>query len=105
MNALPKPEDCTPEVAAEIEYAKRWGEIKVLSRAEADSQLEGEELEAYNNFYQHVSDDLERMSSIANMIVKSLEKKKEIKPKTKGQRKRDKWAKVQAREAARAAAL
>merc|ERR1712071_27153 len=104
LYALPKPEDCTPEMLKDIDYMNRWGEIKVLPRAEAEATLKGAELEAYNNYHQHISDDLERMTEVAKMIVSSLEKKKEMKPKTKGQRKRDKWAKVQAREAAKAAA-
>lgn len=104
ISALPAADEVSADLAADMEYMKRWGEIKVLSRADAESTLQGAELEAYNNYHQHITDDVARMSEIANMIVKSLEKKKEMKPKTKGQRKRDKWAKVQAREAARAAA-
>merc|ERR1712157_687003 len=78
---------------------ERWGAIKVLSEEEARAQLEGEELESYLEYHQHIADDIERMKAIAEMMVKDMEKKKVIKPKTKGQRKRDKWAKVQERMA------
>merc|ERR1711937_925083 len=104
LYGLPSDEELTPEAIEEKRYMERWGEIKVLSPAEAESTLSGDELEAYKNYHQHVTDDLERMAAIAEMMVESLKKKKEIVPKTKGQRKRDKWAKVQAREAAKAAA-
>merc|ERR1711966_132133 len=104
LSALPTRDEASPEQAADMDYAQRWGEIKILSREDADSTLSGDELEAYNNYHQHVSDDIARMSQIAEMFVNNLEKKKEMTPKTKGQRKRDKWAQVQAREAAKAAA-
>merc|ERR1719203_1052011 len=79
---------------------ERWGAIKVLSEEDARAQLEGEELQSYLDYHQHIAEDIERMKAIAEMMVKDMDKKKEIKPKTKGQRKRDKWAKVQARMAA-----
>jgi len=102
LAALPKPEEASPEVLAEIEYANRWGEIKVLTKEQAEATLEGTELEAYNNYHQHVSDDIARMTEIATMFLGNLEKQEGVAPKTKGQRKRDKWAKVQALAAARA---
>ena len=81
----------------------KWTEVRHLSKEEAESQLEGDWLEAYNRFYQKYDDDMERMTEIANMLQKSIEPPK-VAAKSKGQKKRDKWALVQARAAARAAA-
>ena len=53
---------------------ERWGEIKVLAPDVAESTLEGDELEAYQNYHQHVKDDMERMEAICNMMVDSLKK-------------------------------
>ena len=81
----------------------KWAEVRHLSKEEAESQLEGDWLEAYNRFHTKYDDDMERMTEIVQMVQKAIEPPKVAK-KTKGQRKRDAWAKVQAREAARAAA-
>merc|ERR1712071_65134 len=104
MNALPPMEDMPAEMLEEKKFSDRWGEIKVLSPDEAESTLKGDELEAFKNYHQHITDDLARMSEIAGMIVENLDKTKLIKPKSKSQRKRDKWELSQKRAAANAAA-
>jgi hypothetical protein len=75
-----------------------------MTAEEADSQLEGEEREAYHEYHQEVREGVLKMQELAALMMKDVEPPR-IKPKTKGQRKRDKWARVQAREAAKAAAL
>lgn len=81
----------------------KWSEIRQLSKEEAESQLEGEWLEAYNRFFNKYHEDMEKMQQIATIVQKQIEPKK-VERKGKKQRKRDKWAIVQEREAARAAA-
>ncbi len=82
--------------------AKQWSEVRLLSREEAAKQLTGEWLDAYNRYYEKYDKHMEFMVEVARK-VQSLEPPK-IQKKTEGQKKRDRWAKVQAREAARAAA-
>lgn len=86
-----------------LEIQETWSEIRHLDRDEAQNKLEGEWLEAYNRFYQKYDEDMVKMEEIAQKLQKFIEPPK-IQKKTKGQKKRDKWAKVQAREAARAGA-
>lgn len=80
----------------------KWTEVRHLSKEEAESQLEGEWLEAYNRFYTKYDDDMTRMTEIATMLQKQIEPPK-VQKKSEGQKRRDKWALIQAREAARAA--
>ena len=82
--------------------AERWKEIRLLSDEEADAKLSGEELESYQNYHSAVKEDIEKMKKIAEMMLKNLEPPR-VQPKTKGQRKRDAFARKQAREAAAAA--
>ena len=72
-----------------------------MTQEEADAQLQGEELEAYNRYFKEVREGVLKMQELAEIMMKDVEPPR-IKPKTKGQRKRDKWARVQAREAAKA---
>lgn len=79
----------------------RWAEIRLLSNEEAAEQLSGDELEAFNNYHQRSSDDMDSATELATLIMKGVEIP-QVKPKTKGQRKRDKFAKSQALAAAKA---
>ena len=81
---------------------QRWGEIRAMSQEEADAQLSGEELETYHRYYKEMREGVLQMQELAQLMMKNVEPPR-IQPKTKGQRKRDKWARVQAREAAKAA--
>lgn len=74
-----------------------------MDREEAEKSLEGEWLEAYNRFFEKYDDDMTRMTEIAEKVQKMIEPPTAPK-KTKGQRKRDLYAKHLARAAARAAA-
>lgn len=82
---------------------EKWAEIRLMDREEAEKTLEGEWLEAYNRFFEKYDDDMTRMTEIAEKVQKMIEPAQAEK-KTKGQRKRDLYAKTLAREAARAAA-
>lgn len=73
----------------------------MMDRETAQKELEGEWLEAYNRFYEKYDDDMERMTEYAKKLEKLIEPPK-VERKTNGQRKRDAYAKVVEREAARA---
>lgn len=104
LQALISADEASAENVKEISFVARWNEIKVIKPddTEALSALSEEEKEAYDAYNQHIKDDIEKISSLAELFINDMAKKKEIQPKTKGQRKRDKWAKVQALEAIRA---
>jgi len=74
-----------------------------MGRDELPDDLEPEWKEAHTRYFDKYDEDMEKMQEIATKLQKLIEPPK-VERKTKGQRKRDKWATVQAREAARAAA-
>ena len=104
LQALISADEASAETAKEISFVERWNEIKVIKPddTEALSALSEEEKEAYDAYNQHIKEDIEKITSLAELFINDMAKKKEIQPKTKGQRKRDKWARVQALEAIRA---
>ena len=80
---------------------EKWNEVRMMDKDDIGS-LEPEWKEAYERFHDKYNSDMEKMTDIAQKLQKLIEPPK-VEKKTKGQRKRDAWAKVQAREAARAA--
>lgn len=82
----------------------RWGEVRSMTKEEAAANLSGEELETYNNYYSEVRDGILKMQELAKIMMVDVDKTQGIAPKTKGQRKRDMWAKKQHRAACNAAA-
>lgn len=72
-----------------------------MSKEESET-LEPEWKEAYDRFYEKYEEDMTKMMDITERLQKMIEPPR-VQKKTEGQRKRDAWAKVQAREAARAA--
>ena len=100
--AIPK-DQMTDDQLKILEIQETWSEIRHLDREEAQGKLEGEWLEAYNRFYEKYDEDMEKMTEIAEKVQKLIEPPK-VEKKTKGQKRRDAWARAQAREAARAAA-
>lgn len=84
-----------------MKITNKWNEIRQMSKEEAEKLDEPEWKEAYNRYYEKYDSDMEKMQEIAGKLKKMIEPAK-VQKKTKGQRKRDAWAKVQAREAARA---
>ncbi len=97
------PEERTQESLDNEAKANRWKEIRLLSDEEAEAQLSGEELETFQSYHSAVKEDIAKMTSIAEMMLKSLEPPK-VKAKGKKQRKRDAWAKKKAIAEARAKA-
>lgn len=93
-------EEMTADQSEISKIAQKWAEVRHLPKEEAQSQLDGEYLEAYNRFYQKYDEDMNHMTEIAIMLKKAIEPPR-VQKKSQGQKKRDKWAKVQAREAAR----
>jgi hypothetical protein len=94
------PED--DRTADQIEIYKigeKWSEVRMMSREEAD-KLEPEWLEAYNRYFAKYDEDMTKMTEIATKIQKMIEPPK-LQPKTDGQRRRDKYAKILARQEAR----
>jgi hypothetical protein len=81
----------TPEDKQIREIQAKWSEVRLYDRATAEAKLEGEWLEAYNNFFKVYHDDMERMEE----IVKKLEpywSPTRIQKKTNGQKRRDRLA-------------
>ena len=75
-----------------------------MTKEQASTSLSPEDMETYNNYYAEVRDGVLKMQELVGLIMQSVDKTKGIAPKTKGQRKRDKFARVQARAAGNAAA-
>lgn len=84
------PEDRADKIA-------RWGEIRAMTADEASANLEGEELELYNSYYVEVREGVLQMQELAGLVMADVDKTKGIAPKTKGQRKRDAWARKELR--------
>lgn len=86
-----------------VQLQTRWNSVRLLSAEEA-AALEDEELKAaHTRYFERYHQDMTKMEEIAAKLVVMLEPPK-IARKSNSQRKRDKWALVQARTAARAAA-
>lgn len=90
--------DTQKEIAS---IQEKWAEVRFMSPEEA-ANLEPEWKEAYDRFNEKYDHDMERMTEITEKLQKMIEPPK-VEKKTEGQRRRDKWAKVQARAALRAA--
>lgn len=75
-----------------------------MTKEEAAANLSGEELETYSNYYTEVREGVLKMQELAQIMMQDVNKSEGIAPKTKGQRKRDMWAKKQHRAACNAAA-
>lgn len=84
-----------------LSIQNKWSEVRHLSKEEAASQLEGDWLEAHTRFYGKYEEDMTKMTEISELLQKAIEPPK-VEKKTEGQKRRDKWARIQAREAARA---
>jgi hypothetical protein len=79
----------------------KWSQVRQMSKEEA-AKLEPEWKEAHDRFFDKYNKDMTKMEDIASKLQTMLEPPK-VQKKTNGQRKRDAWAIVQARAAARAA--
>jgi hypothetical protein len=101
-------EDMTPDQLEIQRISETWNQVRLMTDEELDQAIAAgsveakwkESLQRYNEKYQK---DMEHMLQITDKVQKMIEPPKVAK-KTKGQKKRDKWAIVQAREQARALA-
>jgi hypothetical protein len=96
---LPKEEMDTDQLEI-FKITERWNEVRLLSKEEA-AKLEPEWKEAYERYYEKYDRDMSMMEEIAAKLLSMIEPPN-VKAKTKGQRRRDAWAKKQASAAARA---
>jgi hypothetical protein len=95
------PKDQMTSDQKELEAIRaKWSQVRHLTKEEA-ADLEPEWKAAYDRFYEKYESDMVSMTEIASKLLGMIEPPK-IEKKTKGQRKRDKWAKVQALQLARA---
>jgi len=88
--AIPEEEmsDAQKEI---LSIQEKWSEIRHLTREEAKEQLDGEWLEAHTRFYDQYDSDMERMEEIVTKLEKQIEQPR-VQPKTKGQKRRDAYA-------------
>mmetsp|Transcript_18606 Transcript_18606/g.38330 ORF Transcript_18606/g.38330 Transcript_18606/m.38330 type:complete len:119 (-) Transcript_18606:95-451(-) len=70
---------------------EKWTEVRRLTREEAKEQLDGEWLEAHTRFFDQYDSDMERMEEIVTKLEKQIEQPR-IQKKTKGQKRRDAFA-------------
>uniref|UniRef100_A0A7S0C6E0 Cathepsin propeptide inhibitor domain-containing protein n=1 Tax=Proboscia inermis TaxID=420281 RepID=A0A7S0C6E0_9STRA len=78
-----------------VESAEKWRAAKILSPEEAEATLDEEYLAAYKRYYEGIKERHGRMRELAEFIVEK-DDIAIVQPKTKGQRKRDKFAAKQA---------
>lgn len=88
--------DLTADAKEIRQIQKKWSEIRLYDRATAESKLEGEWLEAYNNFYQQYDDDMKKMEEIVQNLKSYIDPPR-VQKKTKGQKRRDAYARKMAR--------
>jgi len=81
----------TAQTLENVSKAERWKEIRFLSDEEAVAQLSGDELESYQGYHAEAKEGIEKLKSIAQLMMKSVEPPV-VPPKGKKQRKRDRWA-------------
>jgi hypothetical protein len=84
-----------------LKISETWNKVRFMSPEEA-AKLEPEWKEAYDRYFEKYNKDMEFMTEISEKVKSMIEPVK-IEKKTKGQRKRDAFAIVSAREAFRAA--
>jgi len=101
LSALISEDEMSADQLEIKKIADKWGEVRLMDK-DAIGSLEPEWQEAFNRFYEKYDKDMEYMTEVTEKLQKMIEPPK-VEKKSKGQKKRDAWAKVQAREAARAA--
>ena len=98
LSAWVDEKEMTADQKKMTEIAQKWKEVRMMS---VDEVEDPEWKEAHIRFYEKYNSDMEKMQEIAVKVQKLIEPPK-VEKKTKGQRKRDAFAKKQARAAARA---
>jgi tRNA(Phe) wybutosine-synthesizing methylase Tyw3 len=77
--------------------AETWSEVRLKSREEVAAMADSEKwLEAYDRYNERFEKDMSKMMEIADRLKKLIEPEK-VEKKTKGQRKRDAYARKLAR--------
>jgi hypothetical protein len=102
LKAAVPDEDMTADQKEIKAIQEKWSKVRLMSKEET-VDLEPEWKEAYDRFYEKYHSDMEYMLEIKEKVQKQIEPPR-IQKKTKGQRKRDAYAIVRAREEVRAAA-
>ena len=95
FGAIPDSE-LSPEAKEIRQIQEKWSEIRHYDRATAEAKLEGEWLEAYNNFYEQYDDDMKKMEEIVEGLKSYIDPPR-VQKKTKGQKRRDAYARKLAR--------
>lgn len=85
-----------------MNISRKWAEVRLMDKEQA-ADLEPEWKEAHDRYFEKYHKDMESMQDIAGKLEKMIEPP-QVQKKSKGQKKRDAYAKVVARETARAAA-
>jgi hypothetical protein len=77
----------------------KWRVVRLMDRTHAEAELDEEWMAAYNKYHEAYQQQIERMVEIKEKVAVMIEPPK-IEKKGKKQRKRDMFARKQAREAA-----
>ena len=91
LNAEISESEMSPQQLEIKDIQKKWNEIRHMDRDVAQKELEGEWLEAYNNFYEKYDEDMKDMQEIITKLEKQIEPPR-VQKKTKGQKRRDAYA-------------
>jgi uncharacterized protein (DUF342 family) len=84
--------------------SEQWSRVRLMSREEVVAMEDEKWLEAYDRYLEKFNKDMDKMMELKDKLQKLIEPDK-ITKKTKGQRKRDAYARKTARLDARAKAL
>mmetsp|Transcript_17341 Transcript_17341/g.42141 ORF Transcript_17341/g.42141 Transcript_17341/m.42141 type:complete len:135 (+) Transcript_17341:932-1336(+) len=91
LNAEIPEGEMSPQQMEIKDVQKKWNEIRHMDRDVAQKELEGEWLEAFNNFYEKYDEDMKDMQEIVTKLEKQIEPPR-VQKKTKGQKRRDAYA-------------
>jgi hypothetical protein len=99
LKAFVPVEDMTADQLKIKDMVDKWRVVRLMDRAQAEAELDEEWMAAYNKYHENYSKHIELMMEIKEKVAVMIEPPK-IEKKGKKQRKRDIFAKKQAREAA-----
>jgi hypothetical protein len=99
-HAWVKDDDMTTEQKEIRTMCQQWNDIRLLNREDAKQQLSGDLLLAYQRYYEKYDVQMQKMMDMSHKLQKLIDPP-QVPKKTKGQRKRDAYAKVHARMMAR----
>ena len=99
LPALVPVEDMTADQFKIRDMVDKWRVVRLYDRAQAEAELDEEWMTAYNKYHEAYQQQMERMMEIKEKVAVMIEPPK-IEKKGKKQRKRDIFAKKQARESA-----